>query len=407
MPTVTSGVPRADRVPVRYKAFVPARIAGADLAMPLRLASEIEGASLAVLELNAGPASGGLDALAGALVRSESVASSRIEALAVSHRRVAEAIASPALAKGAALEVANNVAAMQRAIASADRPGQFGIEDLLGIHGRLLAGTRHAGIAGVLRQEQSWIGGPSGYSPRGALYVPPPCEEVAALLDDLVVFVNRTDVPAVAQAAIVHAQFEAIHPFVDGNGRVGRCLVPVVLRRRGLSSAVVPPISAAMLADRDGYFASLAAYQQRGDVLGWLSYFAATTRSAAEAAGGLADRLAALRTAWTEMAGRPRHNSVVARAIGALAGQPLLSATTLAGLLGVDPNVARRALNALNQAGVVELVSKGERNRIWAADAVFDLLDDFEHTVTRGRGPTRHLRLMASSTSQVVGTSAL
>jgi len=113
---------------------------------------------------------------------------------------------------------------------------------LLDFHQRLLAGTRLDAHAGAIRQEQNWIGG-SSYNPCSAAFVPPPPEYVPDLLDDLCQFCNSDDIPAVAQAAIAHAQFDTIHPFVDGNGRTGRALIHLVLRRRGLATRVLPPVS--------------------------------------------------------------------------------------------------------------------------------------------------------------------
>jgi len=113
--------------------------------------------------------------------------------------------------------------------------------------------------AGRLRDMQNWIGG-SDHSPRGALYVPPP-ETVADYLADLLVYLNRDDVPALVQAAIAHAQFESIHPFTDGNGRIGRALINTVLRRRGVTTRVVIPLASALVAHRDRYFDLLTDYR--------------------------------------------------------------------------------------------------------------------------------------------------
>jgi Fic family protein len=114
-------------------------------------------------------------------------------------------------------------------------------------------------MPGQFRREQNWIGGRLN-SPLDARYVPPPEGEVERLIADLVAFVNRGDVPSIAQAAIAHAQFEAIHPFLDGNGRVGRCLIHVILRRRGVAPRFVPPVSIVLSARPTGF---LEAYERR------------------------------------------------------------------------------------------------------------------------------------------------
>src|SRR6202023_1686779 len=104
--------------------------------------------------------------------------------------------------------------------------------------------------AGKVRDRQNWIGGASS-GPRDAEFIPPPPELVPELLDDLSRFMARDDLPPVAQAAVAHAQFETIHPFADGNGRVGRCLISVVFRRRGLGQRLIPPVSLVLAARRD------------------------------------------------------------------------------------------------------------------------------------------------------------
>lgn len=117
-----------------------------------------------------------------------------------------------------------------------------------------------ARIAGQVRTSQSWIGG-NDYNPCGADYVPPPPEDVADLLDDLCEAINDDRLQPDVQAALVHAQFETIHPFADANGRTGRALIHVVLRRRGVALSYVPPISAVLGAHRDRYIAGLIGFR--------------------------------------------------------------------------------------------------------------------------------------------------
>ena len=105
-----------------------------------------------------------------------------------------------------------------------------------------------------------WIGG-SRLGPHAAVFVPPVHERVPGLIDDLVAFIARDDVPVLAHAALAHAQFETIHPFEDGNGRTGRALVHAMLRSKGLTRTVTVPISAGLLVDTDAYFVALTAYR--------------------------------------------------------------------------------------------------------------------------------------------------
>jgi Fic family protein len=173
--------------------------------------------------------------LARRLLRAESVASSRIEGLVLSQRRLARAEAEEADARDeTARSVLGNVVAMEHAVALGAGAKPLRLKDVLDIHRVLMLATTTPRIAGELRERQNWIGG-NAYNPGRADFVPPPPEHVKGLMNDLVAFMNRTDLPPVVQAAIAHAQFETIHPFADGNGRVGRALIHVVLRRRGLA----------------------------------------------------------------------------------------------------------------------------------------------------------------------------
>jgi len=131
------------------------------------------------------------------------------------------------------LEIMANINAMELAIDEATTPGRFLLRNVLSIHQRLMARAPNARIAGHIRTVQNWIGG-NDYNPCSADFVPPPPEYVDDLMTDLCEAVNEDILPQLVQAALAHAQFETIHPFDDGNGRTGRALIHVILRRRGL-----------------------------------------------------------------------------------------------------------------------------------------------------------------------------
>lgn len=219
---------------------------------------------------------------------------------------------------------------------------------------------------------------------------------VKGLLDDLATFLNRADLSSIVQAAIAHAQFETIHPFADGNGRVGRSLIHVVFRRRGLSSRFAPPISIVLAANGQRYVEGLTAFRT-GDASAWCTFFARVTVDAANRSRGLAADLAGLQFEWLEMAKRPRSDSTAARLIEAIPAQPMLDAHTVATMLSVSEVAARGALNALEAAGVLRPVVFGkQRFRAWEAPALIALLDNFEwsmaeptHGGTRRPSPDR------------------
>jgi len=387
--------PKNQRQPYPYEVSFPSEIASAPILLPGQVATDVDEAARALTHLNASAEARHYELVASPLLRTEAVSSSRIEGLRASHRAIAEAREVPGLARRAAVEIANNVRAMEVAVELA-REGPLDVAMIRRIHQILAEGTALQDVAGELRTTQNWIG-PSDHGPFEATYVPPPAQDVERLLSDLSAFARRQDVPAIAQAGIVHAQFEGIHPFADGNGRVGRVLIHVVLRNRGVAPTVVPPVSVVLAADRSAYDRGLAAYQQEGDVGSWLTLFARTTTVAAERAEELGADIAELVDDWEARLGRPRAGTSDRLLLPLLIERPMVSAATAAEALDLTETATRRTLGRLELAGVIRQVTVGRRNRVWAAEEVFDLLDRFEHTIaTAGDGlqvsPTRHLR---------------
>src|SRR5262249_873370 len=161
--------------------------------------------------------------------------------------------------------------------------------DLRAIHRRLMAHEPARVKPGEFRREQNWIGGRLD-SPADARYVPPPEDEVQGLMTDLVAFANRDDLPGIAQAATAHAQFATIHPALDGNGRVGRCLVHVIFRRRGIAPHFVPPVSIVLAAHAATYVDGLVGFRA-GRISEWCASFAAACEHAADLSTELAQAI--------------------------------------------------------------------------------------------------------------------
>lgn len=373
---VSYGIPRKDRIPFRYQAFLPDPIASLDVSVAAKVLASVEEAIGAVAELDASEYISDLEPIAPLLLRAESVASSRIEGLRLSHRRLEEASFAPSAAKDLAREIVRNIEAMRVAVDLGASGGALTVDSLLEIHRTLLHTERDAKIAGVLREVQNWIGG-SEYSPRGADFVPPPASYVPELMADLLTFANRDDLPAVVQASVAHAQFETIHPFSDGNGRTGRCLIHVILRRRGVVKHVVPPVSVVLAANSSRYVAGLTAYR-RDELDPWIGTFSEALAISARKSQGLARELAVLRDDWNERAGHPRKGSTARRLIEGLVAHPLVSVGSVSDVLDVSEEAARQAVNQLAERGVLTQVTVGKRNRAWAADEIFDLLDVFD-----------------------------
>lgn len=374
---------RGSRTSFPYEAYVPDPIASLAVSLPGETALLVSLAESEIRSLNGGAIAGGLEAVGPLLLRAESVASSRIEGLELSQRSLARALFDPAVARGTARAVAGNVRAMEAAIriGAEDRP--FSVSDITAIHRTLLSGVDDD-IAGRIRTEQNWIGGRLN-SPLDAEFVPPPPEEVPILLGDLAAFVNRDDLPAVVQAAIAHAQFETIHPFADGNGRVGRCLIHVILRRRDLAPRFVPPVSVVLATNAKAYVRGLTDFRG-GDVSAWCGSFAISCRSAASESQRLAARIADVQGDWRRRAGPPRRGSAADRIVDLLPSQPILSVATAHGAIGGSAEAARLALNALERSRVVRKITAGRYARAWAADELFEILNEYEHHLAT---PTR------------------
>ena len=375
-PTAPGG--RAERRAFRYRAFVPDLIASLQLALPSSVAASVSSAERAVDALNRDPPRmASLEVLARRLLRAESVASSRIEGLVLSQRRLARAEAEEGDARDeTARSVLGNVAAMEEAVALGSCARPLRLPDILALHRVLMLATTTPEIAGALRDRQNWIGG-NAYNPGRADFVPPPPEMVKALMIDLVAFVNRTDLPPVVQAAVAHAQFETIHPFADGNGRVGRALVHVVLRRRDLAPRYVPPVSLVLAADAKAYVAGLSAFREErpGD---WLLLFAQALERAAAKSGELALRLAELQEKWRQRAGYPRRHSSAEALIVQLPAHPIVTVATAQKLLGRSKQAVNEAIAALADKGVLRAITLAKRNRAWEARELFDLINDVE-----------------------------
>jgi Fic family protein len=247
--------------------------------------------------------------------------------------------------------------------------------DVLAVHRTMLRFGEDKPIAGKWREKQGWVG---GQAPTHAAYVPPPHGEIPRLMEDLCTFMNRTDMPALAQAAIAHAQFENIHPFIDGNGRVGRCLIHTVLRRRGLTPTYVPPVSVLLAARRNDYFAGLEDF--RGDGLyRWLDFFADAMDTAAREAEGLAAIMDDLQERWLGRFSRPpRADSAVRRVIAVLPAHPVLDVRVVMNRLEISERASGAALASLEEVGILKQVTKRIRGRVWECPDLFEVIREFE-----------------------------
>lgn len=366
-----------------YQAFIPAPIAEREFSFTGEASAILHLATKELVRFTENPPRRArLSAIAQNLLRSESVASSKIEGVAISHKRLARAEfqGGEQRADNRAAEVLGNVEAMVRAIELGSKAKPFEVDDILDIHRTLLRNTEDREIAGVIREEQNWIGG-NDYNPVGATYVPPPPQYIEELLADLCRYLNRDDVPPVAQAAILHAQFENIHPFADGNGRTGRALIYTVLRRTGEIRDYIPPISLVLGSEPNAYVAGFGAFSG-GDVSSWCTTFADATARATRAAWRFAEEIEARQEAWLELVGRPRSDAVVRQLVAILPEQPVIDVAVAQRLTGKSHVAVGKAIAQLEQAGVLVKLNERKWGRVWECEELLELVDEFERAVS-------------------------
>ncbi|GAA1318911.1 Fic family protein [Leucobacter albus] len=367
-----------------YRAAVPPSIANRRFDFSAPIAADMEDAARALTEfdhysrLRLGAQSPALGPMSAVLLRTESASSSQIEHLTTSAKQLALAEIAESDKHNARL-VVGNVRAMEAALRLAD---SLDTESILSMHRELL--SRDALLsahAGRLREEAVWIGGDNA-GPIGAEFVAPHHSHLPASLDDLVTFIRRTDLPALAQVAIAHAQFETLHPFVDGNGRTGRALSHAMLRSLGLATHATVPLSAGLLVDTSSYFAALTNYRA-GDAGPIMRRFADAARFAAATGRDLLDALALELERSRELLAGVRKQSAAWKVLPQLVGQPVVNLRYLRDTLNLQEMTALRALNTLAEREVLTERSGRARNRVWEHRGFLGALDSYGSVIRR------------------------
>lgn len=304
------------------------------------------------------------------LLRSESAASSQIEQLTASARAIAEAEISGGKSGSNAAQVVANTRAMTAAI---DLSSDLSSGAILAMHDALMR-SHDPQIAGRWREEQVWIGG-SSLGPHQARFVPPQFSRIPAAMEDLVLFMKRDDLPALVQAAIAHAQFETVHPFVDGNGRTGRALMHALLHGKGLTRHVTVPVSAGLLTGVDDYFSALNDYRA-GDPTSIVSRVVDASFTAVTNGRELVRDLRGIRGSWNDRI-KARRGANVWRIADLLLAHPVVNADMIATSLGIAPSNVYAPVEPLLAAGVLTLANDRRRGQIWRSTEVLEALDNF------------------------------
>ena len=314
------------------------------------------------------------------LLRTESGSSSEIEQLTSGAKQLA--LAELNERSGAnAQAVVGNVRAMEAAL---DLASEVSEATVLAMHQGLL--SRHSGLnehAGRYRRELVWVG-PGVAGPLAADFVAAQPELIGPAMDDLMTFADRADLPALMQIAVAHAQFETIHPFVDGNGRTGRALAHAMLRNKGLVNNITTPLSAGLLTDTDSYFDALTAFRS-GDAGPITERFAFAARFAALTGRELVDRLAEqLEEARHRLTG-VRSDSKAHQILPLLIAHPVVNSHFLRQQLGLSAPGVHRALATLVDRSVLIKTSSRTRNQVWQHPGILAVLDEYAAKVRRSR----------------------
>jgi Fic family protein len=313
--------------------------------------------------------------LIGPYVRREAVLSSRIEGTRTNIAELMLDEVQPEMVRqdpDDVREVRNYVSALEHG-ADLLKKLPMSLRLVREVHGRLMKGVRgeHA-TPGEFRKSQNWIGS-STSTPATAPYVPPPPEELIKVLGDWEKFLHRREqMPDLVQCALMHEQFEAIHPFLDGNGRVGRLLITLFLMERGRLSQPLLYLSAYLEAHRDEYYRRLQAIRADGDLPGWVGFFLKGVAEIAKEAVTRAGTLMDLREAYrTKVRGKPKAQAL----LDELFVNPYITVRRAADMLNASLPTARQAVTLLQRAGMLEETTGRAWGKVFLAKPILRIID--------------------------------
>jgi Fic family protein len=292
----------------------------------------------------------------------EAVSSTRIEGTQATIAEVLDADAAGGAPGADVEEVVNYVEAMRW---GAERLDELPVSARLlrEMHRRLMAGVRGRDLApGEFRTTQNWIG-PAGSTIESAPFVPPPPSELSELLSDWERFANEEpEIPVLVQDALLHAQFETIHPFLDGNGRLGRLMLVFVLVARGRLPAPLLYLSAHLEKNRDAYYAALQALRESGDPAPWIDLFLTSVKIEATDAVGRAQAIIELRSRYLDVAASLRTANAVAL-VDLICENPVVTTRSIEARLGVSRPTALRLLRRMEERGILSEQEAGRRGQ--------------------------------------------
>lgn len=317
-------------------------------------------------------------------VRREAVLSSRIEGTQATLGELLAAEAGAAVERSAddLREVGNYVVALEHGMVQLKKL-PLGVRLIRELHAKLMTGVRgHHATPGEFRKTKNWIGKP-GCTPATAFFIPPPPGEVEPCLAAWEKFLHRSELPPLVTIALAHYQFEAIHPFLDGNGRVGRLIITLFLIERRILPSPLLYLSAFFEASRRDYYDGLLGVSERGAWPDWIEYFLLGVARMSEDALSRAGRINAKLAEWQKtVAGESTKTPL--RMVELLAANPFITAKGSVEKLGVAFTTAQRAIERLQRRGIVQQVGAAKRDRVYCAKTLLDILEEPAHLMSGG-----------------------
>ncbi|MGA7340412.1 MAG: Fic family protein [Terracidiphilus sp.] len=314
-------------------------------------------------------------------VRREAVLSSKIEGTQATLGELLAAEAGAVVERSPEdlREVGNYVVALEHGILRL-RKLPLSVRLIRELHEKLMEGVRGQHAApGLFRKTQNWIGKP-GSTPATAIFIPPPPGEVEPCLAAWEKFVHESNLPPLVTIAFAHYQFEAIHPFLDGNGRVGRLLITLFLIERKILPTPLLYLSAFFEASRRDYYEGLRGVSEQGAWEDWLEYFLQGIARMSEDALNRATRINDLLAEWRgKLAGHS--TNTLLRVLELLAANPFLTITGAASQLKLAFTTAQRAIERLEENGIVQTASDAKRDRVYCARALLEILEEPAHII--------------------------
>jgi len=317
-------------------------------------------------------------------VRREAVLSSKIEGTQATLGELLAAEAGIAVERSPddLREVGNYVVALEHGMARLQKL-PICVRLIKELHEKLMTGVRgHDASRGEFRKIQNWIGKP-GCPPETASFVPPPPHDVEPCLAAWERFLHESDLPPLITIALAHYQFEAIHPFLDGNGRVGRLLVTMFLMERRILPAPLLYLSAFFEASRRDYYDGLRGVSEHGAWQDWIEYFLLGVARMSEDAVNRAGRINVKLAEWQKsVAGESTKTPM--RVVELLAANPFITAKGSVEKLGVAFTTAQRAIERLVRLGIVQQAGTAKRDRVYCAKRLLDILEEPAHLLPGG-----------------------